>query len=513
MMSATTRPDNTTPELTPVGARVREFLAQPRGMLIDGKWCAAASGETLAIINPATGSTLTTVPRGSEADIDNAVRAALRALENPIWRDMTAMDRTKLMLKLADLIERDADDLAVLECLNNGKPASLTRWVEIEGSIKTFRYFAGWITKFGGETVPVSPRGGAKILNYSLKQPVGVCGLIVPWNYPMSMAAWKIAPAVAAGCTVILKPADSTPLTALRLGELALEAGFPAGVINIVTGLGDAGAALVNHDSVAKIAFTGSTATGKKIVQASVGNLKKISLELGGKSPHIICDDADLDAAAAAAANGIFFNSGQTCTAGSRLYVQDGCYNELVDRLVARARAIKVGNGLDPTVEMGPLINGSQLNRVTSYIASGQQQGATLAAGGERPGGLDASLSNGFFLSPTVFVDVHEDMRIVKEEIFGPVVTVSRWKTHDELLHMANDSEYGLGAGIWTSNLRTAHRLAERIEAGSVWINCFNLVDPATAFGGVKQSGWGREMGRYAMEMYSETKSVWVNIT
>jgi len=416
-------------------------------------------------------------------------------------------------LKLADLIERDADDLAVLECLNNGKPASLTRWVEIEGSIKTFRYFAGWITKFGGETVPVSPRGGAKILNYSLKQPVGVCGLIVPWNYPMSMAAWKIAPAVAAGCTVILKPADSTPLTALRLGELALEAGFPAGVINIVTGLGDAGAALVNHDSVAKIAFTGSTATGKKIVQASVGNLKKISLELGGKSPHIICDDADLDAAAAAAANGIFFNSGQTCTAGSRLYVQDGCYNELVDRLVARARAIKVGNGLDPTVEMGPLINGSQLNRVTSYIASGQQQGATLAAGGERPGGLDASLSNGFFLSPTVFVDVHEDMRIVKEEIFGPVVTVSRWKTHDELLHMANDSEYGLGAGIWTSNLRTAHRLAERIEAGSVWINCFNLVDPATAFGGVKQSGWGREMGRYAMEMYSETKSVWVNIT
>lgn len=502
-----------TQALIAITETVKQFISRPRGMIIDGKSVASLTGKTLDIFNPANGERLTTVPQASVEDVDLAVKAARRALDNPQWRDMNAMDRTRLMLKLADLIEQEAQDLAVLECLNNGKPATLTRVVEVEGSIKTFRYFAGWVTKFGGETVPVSPRGGMKILNYSLKQPVGVCGLIVPWNYPMTMAAWKIAPAVAAGCTVVLKPADPTPLTGLRLAELALEAGFPPGVINVVTGTGEAGAALVDHPGVDKIAFTGSTATGKKIVQASVGNLKRVSLELGGKSPHIICDDADIEAAALAAANGIFFNSGQTCTAGSRLYVQDGCYNEVVDRLVTKARSIKVGNGLDPSVEMGPLINSTQYNRVAGYIESGQAQGATLATGGKRPGYLDASLANGCFLDPTVFVDVGEDMRIVKEEIFGPVVSVSRWKDHDDLIRMANDSDYGLGAGVWTSNVRTAHRLAEAIQAGSIWVNCFNLVDPAAAFGGFKQSGWGREMGRYAMEMYSETKSVWVNIT
>lgn len=499
--------------LTPLNEPVRHFISQPRSMIIDGRFTTSVSGETCDTFNPATGERLTSVPKSNAEDVDLAVKAARKALESPEWRDMTAMDRTKLMLNLADLIEKEAEDLAQLECLDNGKPASLTRWVEVEGSIKTFRYFAGWVTKFGGETVPVSPRGGAKILNYSLKQPVGVCGLIVPWNYPMSMAAWKIAPAVAAGCTVILKPADPTPLTALRLGELALEAGFPPGVINVVTGMGDAGAALVAHDGVDKIAFTGSTATGKKIVQACTGNLKKVSLELGGKSPHIICADADLDAAATSAANGIFFNSGQTCTAGSRLYVHDDIYNQLIDRLVEKTNGIKVGYGMNPSVDMGPLINETQWNRVQGYIDIGKQEGAMIACGGNRPVYLDEELAAGHFIEPTVFVDVREDMRIVKEEIFGPVVTVSRWRDQDELVAMANNSEYGLGAGVWTSNIKTAHQLAERIQAGSVWINCYNLVDPSAAFGGYKQSGWGREMGRYAMEMYSETKSVWVNIT
>lgn len=499
--------------LTPISREVLDFIAKPQKMVIDGKAVDSLSGEFQEIRNPATGEVLTTVPIANKGDVDAAVKAARRALNNPQWRDMNAMDRTKLLLKLADLIEANADDLSVLECLNNGKPAHLTRWVEVEGSIKTFRYFAGWITKFGGETVPVSPRGGARMLNYSLKQPVGVCGLIVPWNYPMSMAAWKVAPAVAAGCTVVLKPADPTPLTALRLVELAHEAGFPPGVINVVTGDGTTGAALVDHSGVNKIAFTGSTATGKKIVQASVGNLKRVSLELGGKSPHIICKDADLEAAAAGATNGIFFNSGQTCTAGSRLYVQDACYDEMVERLTAKAREIRVGNGLDPEVGMGPLITPVQLARVQEYIDIGQSEGATLVTGGRRPDSLDPSLNGGCFLEPTIFANVGEEMRTVKEEIFGPVLTVSRWSDPEELVAMANDSEYGLGAGIWTSNITLAHQLAERIEAGSVWINCYNLVDPSAAFGGYKQSGWGREMGRYAMEMYSETKSVWVNIT
>ncbi len=499
--------------MKPISENVANFLSQPVKMIINGEAVDSVTGKTYETRNPATGELLTTVPMSNEVDVDNAVKAARAALENPAWKDLTAMDRTNLMLRLADLIEQNADDLALLECLDNGKPVSLTRWVEIEGTIKTFRYFAGWITKFGGETVPVSPRGGAKILNYSIKQPVGVCGLIVPWNYPMSMAAWKVAPAVAAGCAVILKPADPTPLTGIRLAELALEAGFPPGVINVVTGDGSVGAALVDHNDVDKIAFTGSTETGKKIVRASTGNLKKVSLELGGKSPHIICADADLEAAVNGALNGIFFNSGQTCTAGSRLYVHNDCYDEFVDRLVAKSKALKVGNGLDGSVNMGPLINAAQYNRVKEYIEIGQAEGAVLATGGVRPSSIEGDLEEGFFLEPTVFTEVREDMRIVKEEIFGPVVTVSRWSDQDELVKMANDSDYGLGAGIWTSNITMAHQLADRIQAGSVWINCYNLVDPSAAFGGYKQSGWGREMGRYAMEMYSETKSVWVNIT
>jgi acyl-CoA reductase-like NAD-dependent aldehyde dehydrogenase len=438
-----------------------------------------------------------------------AVAAARRAFEDRAWRTLSAYDRSNLLLKLADLIERHADDLAVLECLDNGKPAHLTRLVEVEGSIKTFRYFAGWPTKFGGETLPVSPRGGAQILNYTTREPVGVAGLIVPWNYPLSMAAWKVAPALAAGCAVVLKPAEQTPLTALRLGELALEAGFPPGILNVVTGFGDAGAALVAHPGVDKIAFTGSTEVGKEIVRACAGNLKKVSLELGGKSPHIVFPDANLEAAATAVANGIFFNQGQTCTAGSRLYAHASCFDRVVEAVTVIARKLKVGDGLNPHIDLGPLVSQEQWDRVNRYVSVGRDEGAKLVTGGKRPPGLE----RGYFFEPTVFADTNASMRIVREEIFGPVLTALAWTDTEDLIAKANDTVYGLSAGIWTNDIKQAHRAAAALKAGTVWINCYNLVDPATPFGGFKQSGWGREHGRQAMELYSETKSIWVNLS
>jgi len=493
-----------------LAATLTETLSRaPRKLLIDGKHVDAQSGATFATVNPATGEELCQVACAGAADVDLAVKAARRAFENPAWRRMSANDRSLLLYRLADLIERDAHELAVLECLDNGKPASLTRLVEIEGSIKTFRYFAGWPTKFGGETLPVSPRGGLQILNYTTREPVGVAGLITPWNYPMSMAAWKIAPAVAAGCTVVLKPAEQTPLTALRLAELALEAGFPAGVINVVTGFGDAGAALVEHPGVDKIAFTGSTEVGKAIVRAATGNLKKVSLELGGKSPQIVLPDADFDAAAASIAQGIFFNQGQTCTAGSRLYAHESCYDRLLDAIANHAAALKIGNGLDEDVSFGPLISQEQWDRVSSYVEIGTGEGARLLAGGQRPDGLN----EGFFFQPTILGDAKANMRVVREEIFGPVLSALSWSDVDDLVSEANDSEFGLSAGIWTNDLKSAHRIAAAVKAGTVWVNCFNLVDPASPFGGFKQSGWGREHGRQAMELYSEIKSVWVNLT
>jgi acyl-CoA reductase-like NAD-dependent aldehyde dehydrogenase len=478
-------------------------------LLIDGKRLESESGRTFETQNPATGERLATVARGSAADIDRAVAAARRAFEQRSWRALNANERGNLLLRLADLIEREADDLAVLECLDNGKPAHLTRLVEVEGSIKTLRYFAGWPSKFGGETLPVSPRGGAQILNYTTREPVGVAGLIVPWNYPLSMAAWKVAPALAAGCAVVLKPAEQTPLTALRLGELALEAGFPPGVLNVVPGFGDAGAALVAHPGVDKIAFTGSTEVGKEIVRASAGNLKKISLELGGKSPHIVFPDADLDAAAAAVASGIFFNQGQTCTAGSRLYAHASCFDRVVDSIANAARKLRVGDGLRPDSDLGPLVSQEQWDRVSRYVAIGREEGASLVSGGQRPAGLE----RGYFFEPTVFANAQADMRIVREEIFGPVLTALSWTDVDDLIEKANDSVYGLSAGLWTNDIKQAHRAAAALKAGTVWINCYNLVDPATPFGGFKQSGWGREHGRQAMELYSETKSVWVNLS
>ena len=478
-------------------------------MLIGGKWIRSQSGKTFETINPANKEVLSTVAWGDDNDVDHAVGAARTAIESKAWRLMTAAERSNLLLRLADLIERNADDLAVLESLDNGKPSKIARAVEVEGSIKTLRYFAGWPTKFGGETIPVSPRDRSSILNYTLKQPVGVCGLITPWNYPLSMAVWKVAPAVAAGCTVVLKPAEQTPLTALRLGELALEAGFPEGVVNVVTGKGDTGAALVAHRGVDKIAFTGSTEIGKKIVQASAGNLKRVSLELGGKSPNIVLPDADLEKAAKSAASGIFSNQGQTCTAGSRLYVHEDVHDVFVSLLVQEARALKIGPGLDPLSDLGPVISEEQLDRILSYIEIGHGEGARLACGGGRPAHLDA----GYFLEPTVFLDAQQGMRVVQEEIFGPVASVLTWRDLDDLVRKANDSVYGLGAGVWTKDLTNAHQLAHALKAGTVWVNCYNLVDAASPFGGYKESGWGREMGRYGMDLYSETKSVWINLS
>ena len=487
----------------------RDLAAAPQGLLIDGQRVASGSGETFATVNPATGQELARVARGDAADVDRAVAAARRAFDNPAWRRMNANDRGLLLYRLADLIERHADELAVLECLDNGKPWLFTRAVEIEGSIKTFRYFAGWPTKFGGETLPVSPRSGQRILNYTTREPVGVAGLIVPWNYPMSMAAWKIAPAVAAGCCIVLKPAEQTPLTALRLGELALEAGFPAGVINVVTGFGEAGAALVEHPGVDKVAFTGSTAVGKAIGRGSAGNLKKVSLELGGKSPQVVLADADLEAAAASIASGIFFNQGQTCTAGSRLYAHASIADELLERVAAQAAQLTIGNGLDNKTMFGPLISQEQFDVVSGYVDIGRNEGARLVIGGQRP----ADQPYGYFFEPTILADAGPDMRVVREEIFGPVLSALRWTDPEELVSQANDSDFGLSAGIWTNNIKQAHRLAEAIKAGTVWINCFNMVDPSSPFGGFKQSGWGREHGRAAMELYSETKSVWVNLS
>ncbi|MEP7349898.1 MAG: aldehyde dehydrogenase family protein [Sphingorhabdus sp.] len=487
----------------------RSLAAKPLGLIIDGKSVQAQSGKTFPTLNPATGEEICQVSEGGAADVDQAVRAARKALNDPAWRDMSAVDRSKLLNRLADLIERDAAELAVLECMDNGKPATLTQIVEIEGSIKTFRYFAGWPTKFGGETLPVSPRSGAKILNYTTREPVGVCGLIVPWNYPMSMAAWKVAPALAAGCTVILKPAEQTPLTALRLAELALEAGVPPGVFNVITGFGEAGAALVDHPGVDKVAFTGSTQVGKAIVRGSTVNLKKVSLELGGKSPQIVLPDADLDAAAASIAAGIFFNQGQTCTAGSRLYAHDSIHDDLLARVADHAARLTIGNGLDPAVNFGPLVSQEQWDQVSSYVEIGKNEGAEVMIGGGRPKGL----GEGYFFEPTIMANAGRDMRIVKEEIFGPVLSALSWSDADDLVAQANDSDFGLSAGIWTNNLKQAHRLAGAVKAGTVWINCFNLVDNATPFGGFKQSGWGREHGRQAMELYSEIKSIWVNLS
>jgi phenylacetaldehyde dehydrogenase len=495
--------------------KVRRFLGQPRRMLIGGKWVESLTGETLESFDPATGRPLTTIPRGDAADVDRAVAAARAAFEDSAWRTISPMERGRMLGRLADLIETHADEVALLETRDNGKPLRVARAVDVGTSAKLFRYFAGWPSKLEGSTIPVSPRGGLNMLNYTLREPVGVVGAIVPWNFPVSMACWKLAPALAAGNTVVLKPAEETSLSTLRLAELVQEAGFPDGVLNVVTGSGPAaGAAIAAHQGIDKVAFTGSTEVGRLIAQAAAAtNLKKVSLELGGKSPNIVLPDADPAQVADAAAEAIFFNQGQTCTAGSRLYVHKDIYDEVIAELISRARQIVVGPGTDPATQMGPLVSARQHSRVTGYIAAGQRDGGTLATGGGRPAGLPAECQDGYFLEPTVFTGTDHSMGVVREEIFGPVLAAMAWDDVGDLIEKANDTPYGLSAGVWTSNLKMAHRIAAAIQAGTVWVNCYNLTDPASPFGGYKQSGWGREMGRQALDLYTETKSVWVNLT
>jgi phenylacetaldehyde dehydrogenase len=489
--------------------RVRGFAAGPRNMLIGGEWVQAASGKTFPTHNPATGEILTHVAEGGKEDVDRAVAAARAAFEDGPWRRMTPSERGRLIWRLADLVEGHAEELAELESLDNGMPITVSRGVFLPLVADMFRYMAGWATKLDGSTVSISVpyAPGAEFHAYTRREPVGVVGQVIPWNAPLQMAGMKLAPALAAGCTVVLKPAEQTPLTALRLGELVLEAGFPEGVVNVVTGYGeDAGAALVAHPDVDKVAFTGSTEVGKKILQAAAGNLKRVSLELGGKSPNVVFEDADLATAIPGAANAIFLNTGQACTAGSRLFVEQSVFDDVVGGVVEAARNIKLGPGLDPETQVGPLVSEEQLDRVTGYLESGLADGARAVVGGSRFG------DSGFFVEPTVFTDTKRDMKIVREEIFGPVVAAIPFSDPDELAMVANDTTYGLSAGIWTRDLSKAHRTAARLRAGTVWVNTYHVYDAAMPFGGYRQSGWGREMGREVLDLYTEAKSVCIQL-
>jgi len=488
-----------------VDQRVSSFVGQPRKMLIGGRWVEAASSKTFPTFNPATGEILAQVAEGDKEDIDRAVKAARKAFETGPWRRMTPSERGRLIWKLADLMETHLLELAQLETLDNGKPITVSRAADVPLAIDLFRYMAGWATKIEGTTIPISVpyTPGARYHAYTLREPVGVVGQIIPWNFPLLMATWKLGPALAAGCTVVLKPAEQTPLSVLRLGDLIAEAGFPDGVVNIVPGYGEtAGAALAAHPDVDKVAFTGSTAVGRLILAAAAGNLKKVSLELGGKSPNIVLKDANLDVTIPGAASGIFFNHGQCCCAGSRLFVEQGIFDEVVEGVAERARKIKVGPGLDPTTEMGPLVSDEQLDRVCGYIESGLAEGAKAVVGGQKLG------DKGYFVEPTVLVNTKPHMKIIQEEIFGPVVAAIPFKEVEEVVAAANDTIYGLAAAVWTRDISKAHRIASVLQAGTVWINCYNIFDAALPFGGYKQSGWGREMGHDALELYTEVKAV-----
>ena len=492
----------TATQAIPVDENVSKYVAKTRQMLINGKWVNAASGKTFPTYNPATGEVLAHVAEGDKEDIDRAVAAARAAFEKGAWRDITPSERGRLIWKLADLLEKHAEEFAQLECLDQGKPLALARVADIPVSIDQLRYYAGWATKVEGSTIPISAHG-AKFLAYTLREPVGVVGQIIPWNFPMIMATLKLAPALATGCTVVLKPAEQTPLTALMLGELIQEAGIPDGVVNIVTGYGEtAGAALAAHPDVDKVAFTGSTEVGKLIVKAAIGNLKKVSLELGGKSPNIVFQDAEIESAIPGAASAIFFNQGQVCCAGSRLYVEDKEFDKVVDGVSQIASKLRVGPGMESTSDMGPLVSEEQMNRVCSYLESGFSEGAKAVTGGSRQG------EKGYFVKPTVLVNTNEKMKVVREEIFGPVVTVMPFKDVDDLIAKANNTPFGLAAAVWTRDIKKAHRTAAALRAGTVWINCYGVLDSAMPFGGYKQSGWGREMGKEMLELYTQVKSV-----
>lgn len=489
------------------GSAVSAFLAPgEKPMLIGDQWVPAIGGGTIPSLDPATGQVLAHIPAGGAEDVDAAVGAARAAFRDGRWRNLTPSERAQTLWRIAELIEANIDELAELETLDQGKPLYVGRWAEIPGAVEQFRYFAAQATKIEGSTIPSSINyqpEGKRVFAYTEKQPVGVVGAIVPWNSPLVLTAMNLAPALAAGCSVVLKPAENTSLTALRLGELMLEAGLPAGVLNIVTGLGpDAGAALAAHPDVDKISFTGSTATGRAIIDAAKGNLKKVSLELGGKSPVIICKDADLEAAIPGAANAIFFNAGQVCVAGTRLYVHRSIFDQVVEGVAEVARGIQLGHGLDQATQMGPLVSNVQADRVAGYMSRACAAGARVVVGGERPN------PEGAFISPTVITDVRADMEIVRDEVFGPVIVCAAFDELDEVTELANDTDYGLAASVWTESLSLAHRLASDIEAGTVWINCHSMYDASLPIGGIKQSGWSRLSGQQAVDNFLNTKTV-----
>jgi aldehyde dehydrogenase (NAD+) len=470
--------------------------------LINNKWVDPVEGGHFETLNPATGEVIAKVAAGTAADVDRAVKAARRALESGPWSTMDAADRGRVLFKLADLIEEQAEELAALESLNCGKTIVDARG-DMQGVVNTLRYYAGWADKIEGRTIPV--RGS--FLSYTLRQPVGVVGQIIPWNFPLLMLAWKWGPALACGNTIVMKPAEQTPLSALRVGELAMEAGFPAGVINLVNGFGEtAGAAMVVHPDIDKIAFTGHVDTAKIIQKAAADSLKRTTFELGGKSPNVIFADADMDEAVTGAFHAIYFHGGQCCTAGSRLFVEEKIHEEFVERLAEKAKQRKVGDPLDPTTEQGPQVSQEQLDKILGYVDLGEKQGARLMTGGERIG------KNGFFMAPTIFDNVTDDMAIAKDEIFGPVVSVLPFKGVDEVIHRANNTFYGLAAAIWTKDIDKAHLYAKKVKAGTVWVNCYHVVDSTTPFGGFKMSGQGRENGEAALEHYTELKTVTVKL-